>query len=575
MLTQLAIHRIGVIDEAILDFGPGFTALTGETGAGKTMVVTGLGLLMGKRLDGRRAGVSSMVEGRVQVGQARSLASTLDALGAESDDGEVLIVRKVTKDGRSRAHVGGVPVPVSTLAEVVGSDITIHGQSDQIRVKDPERQRAALDLVLSADDADVVLTHASQFAARSARAAEAAALAERLQDREARRAHLTAVLEKIEAAHTFDGEDDQLRAEIDQLSRAAEDAEVLDTALMALVGDEQTSLMAAADRTAAALGALTEPDEPSVRPSLVDRVLALREETSDIAREITLRREDSLASPGRLADAQERLHDLSSLLRELGPYLNEPGSITDLLAESATALRALEELDSGTERLAQLRAEIADLDASLDETARLLTAARTRAATRLAEAIEKELAGLEMPGAHMRITVGRTPMGAHGCDSVTFELQPHPGADFMPVAQGASGGELSRIMLALEVSIAALGPQGSSAAHPVFIFDEIDAGIGGRAARAVGERLAQLSRSAQVIVVTHLPQVAACAETHLQIVKSVGEDGETTSRIHPLKGEDRVKELARMLAGDEDSSTALAHARELLAASAHREEVRN
>lgn len=574
MLTQLAIHRIGVIDEAILEFGPGFTALTGETGAGKTMVVTGLGLLMGKRLDSRRAGLSSMVEGRVQVGSSRTMVSTLDALGADTDDGEVLIVRKVTKDGRSRAHVGGVPVPVSTLAEVVGADITIHGQSDQIRLKDPERQRAALDLVLSAEATQVAAAHAAQFATRSRLAAEAAALAAQLQDRDARHAHLTALLERIEAAQTREGEDEELRAEIEQLSRAAENAEVLDTTLMNLVGDEHASLLAAADRAAASLGALQEPEEASGAQSLLSRVLTLREEASDIAREVTARREDSLASPGRLAEAQERLHELSTLVREVGPQLGGASSVRELLGESAKAVQALEELDSGTERLSQVRARLQELDASLEESARVLTAARTQAATRLAEAIEKELAGLEMPGAQIQITLGRTPIGAHGSDSVTCELRPHPGAEFMPVAQGASGGELSRIMLALEVAIAQLGSRASGGIHPVFIFDEIDAGIGGRAARAVGERLAQLSQSAQVIVVTHLPQVAAFAETHLQIVKSVNGEGGTTSRVQRLQGQERVKELARMLAGDDDSTTALEHARELLDASTLAPEVR-
>lgn len=564
MLTQLAIHRIGVIDEAVLDFGPGFTALTGETGAGKTMVVTGLSLLMGRRLDSRRAGVSSMVEGRVRADGSARLSEKLDDLGAESDDGEVLIVRRVTKDGRSRAHVGGVPVPVSTLASVVGSDITIHGQSDQLRLKDPDQQREALDNVLSDDTRAIAESHASLFNERSSAAREARSLEAQLQDRDSRRASLTALLEQIEQAHTYEGEDDALRKEIEELTRAAEEQEALDTTLMALVGDERASLLAAADVAVDAIGKLPGADAEATT-DLVTRIHAVRDDVSGIARDISARRDDAIASPGRLEEAQERLHELSTLIRDFGPHVGGAATVTELLAQSQKALAALEALDNGAQRLEDLTARIKECDRELSETSTALTRARSLAAEDLASTIDTELTGLEMPGAHVRISVTEAPMQVHGADAVLFELQPHPGAEFMPLSTGASGGELSRVMLALEVAIARLGALTAGGVHPVFIFDEIDAGIGGRAARAVGERLAELARTAQVIVVTHLPQVAAFAETHLQIVKSVSECGETRSTVQPLTGEERVKELARMLAGDDDSATALEHARELLA----------
>ncbi len=564
MLTQLAIHRIGVIDEAVLDFGPGFTSLTGETGAGKTMVVTGLSLLMGRRLDSRRAGVSSMVEGRVRADGSVRLSEKIDDLGAESDDGEVLIVRRVTKDGRSRAHVGGVPVPVSTLANVVGSDITIHGQSDQLRLKDPDQQREALDNVLSDETRAIAESHASLFNERSSAAREARSLEAQLQDRDSRRASLTALLEQIEQANTYEGEDDALRKEIEELTRAAEEQEALDTTLMALVGDERASLLAAADVAVDAIGKLPGA-ETEATADLVTRIHAVRDDVSGIARDISARRDDAIASPGRLEEAQERLHELSTLIRDVGPHVGGAATVTELLAQSQKALAALEALDDGAQRLEDLTARIKECDRELSETSTALTRARTLAAEDLASTIDTELTGLEMPGAHVRISVTEAPMQVHGADAVLFELQPHPGADFMPLSTGASGGELSRVMLALEVAIARLGALTAGGVHPVFIFDEIDAGIGGRAARAVGERLAELAQTAQVIVVTHLPQVAAFAETHLQIVKSVSDRGETRSTVQPLTGEERVKELARMLAGDDDSATALEHARELLA----------
>lgn len=564
MLTQLAIHRIGVIDEAVLDFGPGFTSLTGETGAGKTMVVTGLSLLMGRRLDSRRAGVSSMVEGRVRADGSVRLSEKIDDLGAESDDGEVLIVRRVTKDGRSRAHVGGVPVPVSTLANVVGSDITIHGQSDQLRLKDPDQQREALDNVLSDETRAIAESYASLFNERSSAAREARSLEAQLQDRDSRRASLTALLEQIEQANTYEGEDDALRKEIEELTRAAEEQEALDTTLMALVGDERASLLAAADVAVDAIGKLPGA-ETEATADLVTRIHAVRDDVSGIARDISARRDDAIASPGRLEEAQERLHELSTLIRDVGPHVGGAATVTELLAQSQKALAALEALDDGAQRLEDLTARIKECDRELSETSTALTRARTLAAEDLASTIDTELTGLEMPGAHVRISVTEAPMQVHGADAVLFELQPHPGADFMPLSTGASGGELSRVMLALEVAIARLGALTAGGVHPVFIFDEIDAGIGGRAARAVGERLAELAQTAQVIVVTHLPQVAAFAETHLQIVKSVSDRGETRSTVQPLTGEERVKELARMLAGDDDSATALEHARELLA----------
>ncbi|MDO5645097.1 MAG: DNA repair protein RecN [Dermabacter sp.] len=571
MLKSLSIHRIGVINEAILDFGPGFTALTGETGAGKTMVVTGLGLLMGRRLDSRRAGISSTVEGRVQAADGTALARTLDELGADAEDGEYLVVRRVTKDGRSRAHVGGVPVPVSTLADLVGSEITIHGQSDQQRLRDPRLQREALDAVLSEDQARVLADHAAAFAERETLAAEVARLVEQLRDREQRQAELTHVLERLEAAHTYPGEDDEVRAEIEQLTRAGEEVDAYDEALMALVGDESASMLAYADRALSAMtsiSTLASAQPAADGASLAARVQALRDEVSDVARELSLRRDDSTASPGRLAEANERLHELSVLVREVGPQLDGARSVTELLEASQHGIAILEELDGGAERLASAKERIAQLDASLDGTAAQITEARRHAATLLAERIEAELEALEMPGAAVRIRVSEAPLKAHGADAVAFELRPHPGADFLPLATGASGGELSRVMLALEVAMAALADQRHGGQHPVFIFDEIDAGIGGRAARAVGERLARLAESAQVIVVTHLPQVASCAQTHLRIVKDTEDSGQTTSRVMPLDGEERVRELARMLSGDEESDSALTHARELLERSA-------
>ena len=564
MLRSLSIRRIGVIDDASIDFGPGFTALTGETGAGKTMVITGLGLLMGRRLDSRRAGVSSTVSGRVGLEKGAPVLARLDELGAEVEDDEVLVVRRVTKEGRSRAHIGGAPVPVGTLGEVMGAEITIHGQSDQLRLREPAAQLAALDSILGEEGRRLLAQHRALFTESVSLEKNVQRLSTALRDRERREVELNEILQAIEAANTFEGEDDALREEIARLSDAADTLAALEGALMHLAGDETSSVLTHADAAAASLG--SAPGTPEI----LNRLLALREDASEIAREISLVRDGWEASPGRLEEAQERLHELSVLVRDLGPRLGGAQSVSALLHHSREALEALHELEDGAKQLEEYERRRRELESELTEVASALSAQRREAATRLAGEIESELAELEMPGAALRIDVEPAARTASGSDQVTFTMQPHPGAEFMPVATGASGGELSRVMLALEVAIASLAEASRGGVHPVFVFDEIDAGIGGRAARAVGERLARLAESAQVIVVTHLPQVASWAGCHVRIVKETRvEDGEerTLSRIEPLEGEARVRELARMLAGDAESDAALEHAAELLATS--------
>ena len=564
MLRSLSIRRIGVIDDASIEFGPGFTALTGETGAGKTMVITGLGLLMGRRLDSRRAGVSSTVSGRVGLEPGTPVLNRLDELGAEVEDDEVLVVRRVTKEGRSRAHVGGVPVPVGTLGEVVGGEITIHGQSDQLRLRDSAAQLEALDSVLGKEGRRLLARHRSLYGEFMSLEREARELSAALSDRERREKELNDILQAIEEANTFEGEDDALREEIERLSDAADSLAALEGALMHLAGDETSSVLTHADAAVASLGSAP------ANSKVLDRLASLRDDASDIAREISLVRDGLDASPGRLEKAQERLHELTALVRDVGPRLGGAESVGALLQHSRDALDALRELEDGAKRLEECEESKAELESALVRVAESLSEERRSAAARLASEIEGELAGLEMPGAALRIEVESAPRTASGTDQVTLTMQPHPGADFMPVATGASGGELSRVMLALEVAIASLAEASLGGAPPVFVFDEIDAGIGGRAARAVGERLARLAETAQVIVVTHLPQVASWASCHVRIVKETHTEGgeeRTISRIEPLEGAARVRELARMLAGDADSDAALEHAAELLASS--------
>ncbi|MFC7466099.1 DNA repair protein RecN [Brachybacterium sp. GCM10030252] len=563
MLSTLRIRHIGVIDDATLEFGPGFTALTGETGAGKTMIVTGLMMLLGGRLERGRLREASTVDGTLALAGHDELEAALDDLGAEEEDGEVLVVRRVTRDGRSRAQIGGAPVPIGTLARLVGTAVTVHGQSDQQRLRDPDAQREALDRFARAEIEPLLERHRELWRERSALTERLAELDDLLSERDRRATVLRETLERLEQADPQPGEDAALRSELERLGNAGELRAAANQAALALVADDDAPAAGPLlDVAAEALGRASRTDD-SLAP-LVERLEASRIELSDIAAELTRYAEDIDASPGRLEEANERLHELTVLIRDLAPVLSDPDvpveDVTSLLEASRGAAVDLDRYDGADQERAAAAEQLESTQAELDEAAAALTAARVAAARELSDAVQEELRHLEMHDAAIRVDVGEQSHRIHGRDAVAILLAPHPGADHLPVARAASGGELSRVMLALEVALSA--SRSDRTAAPVFVFDEIDAGIGGRAALAVGQRLARLAQHAQVIVVTHLPQVAAHAGTHLQIVKS-SVDGSTSSTVETLDRAGRIGELARMLAGD-TSDLALAHAEELL-----------
>lgn len=564
MLSTLRIRHIGVIDDAMLDFGPGFTALTGETGAGKTMIVTGLTMLLGGRLDRGRTRDSSTVDGTLSLTGHTELAEALDELGADEDDGEVLVVRRVTRDGRSRAQIGGVPVPIGTLSRLVGTAVTVHGQSDQQRLRDPDAQREALDRFAVDEIGPLLTRHREIWRERSALSERLTELDALLAERDRRGSALQDALERLEQADPQEDEDASLRAEIERLGNAEELRGAAGQAALALVGDDDGPAAAPLLAIAAeSLGRAARTD-PTLAP-LADRLDSVRIELSDLAAEISRYAEDIDGSPGRIEEANERLHELTLLVRDLGALLPGPDGpaedITTLLATSRTAAIDLDRFEGAADERSETAERLGQLEEELVGAAEALTHARTAAAAALSEAVQEELRHLEMPDADIRVDVTAQSHRSYGRDAVAILLAPHPGADHLPVGQAASGGELSRVMLALEVALSSSRQDRSAA--PVFVFDEIDAGIGGRAALAVGQRLARLARHAQVIVVTHLPQVAAHASTHLQIVKS-SHEGTTSSTVETLDRPERIRELARMLAGDDASDVALAHAEELL-----------
>ncbi|MER7410343.1 MULTISPECIES: DNA repair protein RecN [Streptomyces] len=571
VLEEMRIKALGVIDDAVVELSPGFTAVTGETGAGKTMVVTSLGLLLGGRADAalvRVGAKAAVVEGRVVVPPDARAARRAEEAGAELDDGALLISRTLSAEGRSRAHVGGRSVPVGLLSELSGDLVAVHGQTDQQGLLRTARQREALDRYAG----EAVRTPLSAYRDAYRRLREVDATLEELTTRARERAQeadlLRFGLQEIEAAEPQPGEDAELAAEAERLGHAEALASAATVAHGALAGDpadpegvDAATLVAGAHRSLEAVRA----HDPALA-ALADRLSEVHILLSDVAGELAGYADDLDADPIRLAAVEERRATLAQLTRKYGE------DITAVLAWAEESAGRLAELDGDDERLGELTAEREALRTELAELAGQLSRARAEAAERFADAVTEELAELAMPHARVSFELkhtedpdglevdGRTlAFGPHGTDEVELLLTPHPGAQPRPVAKGASGGELSRVMLAVEVVFAGSDPV------PTYLFDEVDAGVGGKAAVEVGRRLARLARSAQVVVVTHLPQVAAFADRHLVVEKT--DDGSVThSGVKAMEGEDRVRELSRMLAGQEDSELARAHAEELLEA---------
>ncbi|KND43701.1 MULTISPECIES: DNA repair protein RecN [Streptomyces] len=571
VLEEMRIRSLGVIDDAVVELSPGFTAVTGETGAGKTMVVTSLGLLLGGRADAalvRIGAKNAVVEGRITVPEGASAILRAEEAGAELDDGALLISRTVSAEGRSRAHLGGRSVPVGVLAELADELVAVHGQTDQQGLLKLSRQRAALDRY-AGDAVAVPLTkYGEAYRRLRAVAGELDEIVTRARERAQEADMLRYGLDEIAGVEPRAGEDVELAEEAERLGHAEALASAATAAHAALAGNPEdpegvdaTTLVAGAHR---ALEAVRSHD-PALA-ALAERIGEIGILLGDVAGELAGYADDLDADPLRLAAVEERRAALTALTRKYGQ------DMTAVLSWAEEGAQRLTELDGDDERIEELTAERDALRGELGGLAQALTDARTEAADRFAAAVTAELASLAMPHARVSFEIrqsvdpegvevdGRTvAYGPSGVDEVELLLAPHPGAPPRPIAKGASGGELSRVMLAVEVVFAGTDPV------PTYLFDEVDAGVGGKAAVEIGRRLARLARSAQVVVVTHLPQVAAFADRQL-LVEKTNDGSVTRSGVKVLEGEERVRELSRMLAGLEDSQTARAHAEELLAA---------
>ncbi|MDP9818549.1 DNA repair protein RecN [Spirilliplanes yamanashiensis] len=570
MLEELRITGLGVIDDTTLPLAPGMNVITGETGAGKTMVVTGLGLLFGGRADAGRVRADpgrAVVEGRLRL--AGAVADTVHAriadAGAEpDDDGSLLLSRTVTVEGRSRAHVGGRSMPVAMLGEVGEQVVAVHGQSDQLRLLRPAEQRAALDRFAGAEHEKLLETYREAYVRWRAVEDDLADRRRNARQRSQEADLLRLGLDEISRVDPQPGEDDELKAEVQRLEHAEGLRTAAAVAAQALAGGiesaddtpDATALLGTARRTL--------EGQASVDARLGELAARVEEAATlvgDVSAELSAYLGLLDADPARLETIYERRAALRALTRK---YADD---VEGVIAWAEHARTRLSELDTSDEVLEELDRERQRLAGTVGELAGRLTAARQEAAGRFAEQVSVELAGLAMP--HARVQVAVLPRGGgeqaepgpDGADEVELRLLAHPGAPSLPLQKGASGGELSRVMLAIEVVFAGAG------GPPTLVFDEVDAGVGGTAAVEIGRRLTRLARTHQVLVVTHLPQVAAFADRHLVVAKDTG-GAVTTSGVRVVEDTDRARELARMLAGLPDSDLGIAHAEELLAVAA-------
>lgn len=551
----MRIRGLGVIEDAVLPLGPGFTAVTGETGAGKTMVVTGLGLLLGDRADSSavRAGTAqASVAGVWVVPSKGPVADIVADAGGElepaGDAAELYVSRTLSAEGRSRASVGGRAAPASVLSALAGELVAVHGQSDQLRLRSSTAQREALDRFGGEVVATALREYSERFRAWRELDAEITELTENRDRRVAEAEQLREELAEIERIQPEEGEDEVLRERAERLANAEELRLSASVARTALSAEDDTADVAGL--LAEARRALERVSDPELT-ELTDAIADIGYRAADVAGQLSTYLADlDDSGPHELAAVEERRAAIGALIRR-------HGSLEAALEVWRTGSLRLAELDDDGDRIERLAAQAAEARSSLDEAAAVLTAARTEAAARLSAAVTEELHALAMPDARLEARVSPGQESAHGRDEVEILLAPHPGAEPRSVSRSASGGELSRVMLAIEVVIAGTDPV------PTFVFDEVDAGIGGAAAIEVGRRLARLARTSQVIAVTHLAQVAAFANNHLSVVKS--SDGSVTaSSVTRLSGEEREAEMARLLSGLSDSDVALSHARELL-----------
>ena len=565
MLEELEIHNLGPIRSALIAPAGGMTAITGETGAGKSMLLSAIRLISGGPSDGGRVSVGASeawAQGVFEVASSPAAVAVAHEAGFEPEDGELFLSRKVPASGRSRSMLSGRSVPRSVLGSIAAELVTIHGQADQLRIASSVRQREFLDRYAGDDVA--LAAYGKAWNVLRAMDERLERLSSQESSMRQQADYLRESIERINRIDPQPGEMTELRARRDRIENAAEIAEGVNRALSALdasqvVDDvESSSATDLIDRASQALRAI---HVDGMFSELADRLDSISTDLSDVVFTLSGEVDNDLGLED-LDAINGRIHELDELVRRWGPELS------DVIAWRDQAVFDLEDLDASPEKVSQLQAEREKLFGEALKAARVVSKRRVAAAKELAAKVTAELESLAMSGSKLEIRVSeREHLDASGADGIDFLFTPFPGSPQMPMGKSASGGELSRLMLALELVAAEKHVVAGGSVPPMtFIFDEVDAGVGGKTAVELGARLAKLAQSAQVIVVTHLPQVASWADEQYVVAKGEMDDGSIATTINQVRGEARVHEIARMLSGSE-SEASLEHAEELLKSS--------
>ncbi len=577
MIEFLSLRHLGIIDDAQIELRSGLTVITGETGAGKTMVLSALDLLLGgKTAAGLASAKDTAVQGSWQIDSTSPILESLQDAGVDTQDGDLVVTRTMPTQGRSRCSVNGTVIAQNTMAAIADDLVAVHGQAEQGLLRRQSRQRDVLDRFAGPELAAAKVRYQDLYEQVRAIDEQYSQATNNHDQQLAELERLTEQLELIESTAPVPGEDVQLADAANRLGNLSQLQTAAQGAADAINGDEDSpvpdpgAIGSVQEARRAIEGVLdTDAGLESIVGQLREAAVLLNEVGVDLARYLA----DLDAQPGELERIQSRRAELSVLTRQFGSSVEEVLDWSGRAAKRVDELAAASDLSALASRRAELRAELGVLAADL-------SAHRVTASRRFGELVTVELQGLAMVHSQLVIDVRQRSLsadsggidvpghdapvafGGSGIDEVEFMLKSHATATPAPVSKSASGGELSRIMLALEVVLA------DSASAPTFVFDEVDAGVGGKAAVEIGRRLARLSRNAQILVVTHLPQVAAFADNHLVVSKQ--QDGHVTSSgVDDLDEQARVRELARMLAGQEESEHAAAHAHELLDLAAH------
>ena len=562
-LEEITIRSIGVIEQSNLELSKGLTVLTGETGAGKTMILTALNLILGGKSDSslvRKGSERLVASGRFRVPPNSSLI--FEESGLQVEDSELIITRTVSLDGKSKATCNSIAVPASTLSSVADLLVEVHAQAANLSITKSARQRELLDRFAGTELNKAFATYKKSLEQYHDLKTRIAQLKNTLNSRDSELVALREFVTLMSKLRVERGEYSQVLVEIERLS-SVEELRLAASNAHAVIDEQEQGSLTTLGITRKAL------DSARAKDPLLEEAYQKASEAffilDDVKNDLASYLSRLEADPARLDFLNARKADLVALVKKYGALPEIEPALEELIARFENASESMEDLEGGDEKLRELESQLVDSKKRLVVAAKALTLVRQKAADAISDQVSKEMSKLSMPHASFKVqllsadysALRESDFTSSGCDEVSMLIQNHKDAPLVALAKGASGGEMSRVMLALEVVIASTHPVGT------YVFDEVDAGVGGKAAIEVGRRLHALSKHAQVIVVTHLPQVAAWADSHYVVTKN--SDGSITeSNVHKVQDSARIAEIARMLSGMESSSSALEHAAELL-----------